>query len=164
MNEESESADSAAIVGISVEEASDLLRRSVVGQRPWRVALGYGTFATFDFGDEVRGRGTSGRMTGSIHLWVQMSSWRVRCGGTLLAGSSDDAGVMAAVLESRQDVEVTDAQIDGLTLDVSLTFADSVSFDTFRSAHKADSWSLHTRGRGVLFTDGGSSLWFEPAS
>jgi hypothetical protein len=46
----------------------------ILGERPWRAALGFGSFLTFEFGDRVK---TGGFLHGTRHLWIYMSSWRL---------------------------------------------------------------------------------------
>ena len=46
----------------------------MLGKRPWRASLGFGSFLTFEFGQRVRhGEFWHGRW----HLWIYMSSWRL---------------------------------------------------------------------------------------
>ncbi len=46
----------------------------IVGKRPWRASLGYGSFLTFEFGQRIR----QGKFWhGAWHLWIYMSSWRL---------------------------------------------------------------------------------------
>lgn len=46
----------------------------IVGKRPWRASLGYGSFLTFEFGQRIR----QGEFWhGAWHLWIYMSSWRL---------------------------------------------------------------------------------------
>jgi hypothetical protein len=46
----------------------------LIGKRPWRASLGWGSFLTFEFGQRVR-RGQFWH--GSWHLWLYMCSWRL---------------------------------------------------------------------------------------
>jgi hypothetical protein len=44
----------------------------LIGKRPWRASLGWGSFLTFEFGPRVR----HGEFWhGTWHLWVYMCSW-----------------------------------------------------------------------------------------
>jgi hypothetical protein len=46
----------------------------ILGKRPWRASLGYGSFLTFEFGQRVR----HGEFWhGAWHLWIYMASWRL---------------------------------------------------------------------------------------
>jgi hypothetical protein len=46
----------------------------ILGKRPWRASLGFGSFLTFEFGQRVRHERF---WHDTWHLWIYMSSWRL---------------------------------------------------------------------------------------
>ncbi len=60
------------------------LFRPLVGQKPWRVALGYGSFVTFEFGKKTKQRGVE---HGIWHLWIYMCDWKLSKMGRTVADS-----------------------------------------------------------------------------
>jgi hypothetical protein len=63
----------------------------LIGKRPWRTSLGWGSFLTFEFGQRVR----DGKFWhGTWHLWLYMCSWRLNGPhGLVLASDSPRATV-----------------------------------------------------------------------
>jgi len=44
----------------------------IVGKRPWRARLGWGSFLTFEFGPKIK---VKGHLHGIWHLWIYMCEW-----------------------------------------------------------------------------------------
>ena len=67
----------------------------VLGKRPWRASLGFGSFLTFEFGQRVR----HGRFWhGTWHLWIYMASWRLEGPHGLLATSDSPRELIRRVV------------------------------------------------------------------
>lgn len=49
----------------------------IVGEAPWRVRLGHGSFLTFEFGPRVK---KNNHFFGAWHLWIQNCDWQIRNG------------------------------------------------------------------------------------
>jgi hypothetical protein len=67
----------------------------ILGKKPWRAALGFGSFLTFEFGRRVR----HGRFWhGTRHLWIYMSSWRLDGPHGLLVTSDSPRELISRVV------------------------------------------------------------------
>jgi hypothetical protein len=65
--------------------------KPLVGQRPWRVRLGWGSFVTFDFGAKIQ---KDKHWYGTWHLWIYQSEWELLAGDQVLAHSESKRQVM----------------------------------------------------------------------
>jgi hypothetical protein len=63
----------------------------LLGQRPWRVRVGWGSFVTFDFGPRVR---DNGHQRGAWHLWVRDCEWSVETADRVAFHSESPRHVM----------------------------------------------------------------------
>jgi len=67
----------------------------ILGKRPWRASLGFGSFLTFEFGKRVK---FGGFWHGTRHLWICMSSWRLDGPDGLLATSDSPRKLISRVV------------------------------------------------------------------
>ena len=65
--------------------------KPVVGQLPWRVRLGWGSFVTFDFGPKVK---KDNHTFGSWHLWIYQCEWQLVLRDQSLAHSESKRPIM----------------------------------------------------------------------
>src|SRR4051794_20956784 len=78
------------------------LFRQIVGIKPTRVKLGFGSFITIDFGrdipEEVKTRqGTQIRYHGEWHLWVYQCSWQIFQNGVMIVHSESPKEAIESV-------------------------------------------------------------------
>ena len=132
--------------------------RPLVGQKPWQVRLGYGSFVTMEFGKKtkdswgVRGERISA-IHGEWHLWLYQCDWKLTKHRKLVISSDDDRDSIAPALET----------LEGRTLECVHIYDDNFNTDfffsgdlTLRSTGYSDEapdeerWLLYMPGHKVL--------------
>jgi len=79
--------------------------RPLIGQRPWQVRLGYGSFITMEFGKKTRdtwvahGRRSSA-VHGEWHLWIYQCDWKLTKHRRPIVSSEDERDRLAPVVET----------------------------------------------------------------
>jgi len=82
----------------------------LIGKRPWRASVGWGSFITFEFGQRVK----HGRFWhGSWHLWLYMCSWRLSGPTGPLATSDSPRAVIDRAVTRLAGYRLTDVEIQG---------------------------------------------------
>jgi hypothetical protein len=80
----------------------------VIGKKPWRASLGFGSFLTFEFGQRVR---QGEFLHGAWHLWIYMSSWCLRGPHGMLATSDSPRDLIGRVVTRLANHPLTAVEI-----------------------------------------------------
>lgn len=120
----------------------------LLGKVAWRVALGYSTFITLEFGEP---RESNDRTHGAWHLWVYGADWRLEDRDTILAGSSDDRERQAAAVQRLEGLALHGIDVRPPALDTTLIFDDDVVLRLFATYSEGlDHWMLFVPDGYVL--------------
>jgi hypothetical protein len=132
------------------------LFRPLLGQKPWRVALGYGSFVTFEFGKKIKdGVGEYG----AWHLWIYMCDWKLLKAGKVVADSEMPREQVANIVPQLQGRALRQVRISDDLLRTDFRFDGGV---VLRCAAYADAkddeeqWMLFIPGHKVLSNAGGA--------
>ncbi|OGN63859.1 MAG: hypothetical protein A3E80_03060 [Chlamydiae bacterium RIFCSPHIGHO2_12_FULL_49_9] len=139
--------------------AMQKLFRQIVGMKPTRVKLGFGSFVTMDFGkdipEEVKTKqGTQIRYHGEWHLWVYQCAWQVDQNGAILVHSESPKAEIESVLFNLANKTFTSFNLLNDFFDVELKFEDM----TFRLLHtkEGEQWMLFTPENKTLVAGPGA--------
>jgi len=137
----------------------------LIGQAPWGVRLGVGSFLTMEFGRPETNVGD--RTThGEFHLWFYMCSWRIEMGERIIAGSEDERPAIEAVLKNLVLSSVEKIELVGPSLDLAIQFGPATRVLTFStsSARNQEQWMLLTPDGNCLTVYGDGSYEFTPSN
>ncbi len=81
----------------------------VLGNRPWRVKLGVGSFLTFGFGPRIRAHG---HLHGQWHIWIYLSNWKLLRGDRQLVDSDADRKRITISTRWLEEKPLTDIDFD----------------------------------------------------
>ncbi|HLB52238.1 MAG TPA: hypothetical protein VJK48_00830 [Chlamydiales bacterium] len=135
--------------------------RQIIGMKPTRVKLGFGSFITMDFGkdipEEVKTRqGTQIRYHGEWHLWVYQCAWQIDQNGMVLIHSKSPKEAIDSVLFSLTNKIFTSFSLLNDFFDAELKFEDM----TLKLLHSKDGeqWMLFTP-ENKTFVAGPGTKW-----
>ncbi len=110
------------------------IRSILIGQKPWRVNQGWGSFVTLDFGEARREIMENGReiLTGEWHLWVYCCEWEIidQSARLLVHNESSDEEI-ASVLAQVQDAALTRFEYDFHSGELELGFGNGLLMKLF---------------------------------
>jgi hypothetical protein len=124
----------------------------LIGTRPWRVKLGYGSFLTFEFGAKIRAYGF---VHGESHLWIYLANWTLFHGPRRLVDSDDARKVITAGIRRLSDCRLIGVVFEGAaqkTVFVFETFRLEVTPADYLDApdERDQYWMLFMPGNEVL--------------
>jgi hypothetical protein len=93
----------------------------VLGNPPWRVKPGVGSFLTFEFGPRVK---TDGHVHGRWHLWIYLSNWSLSHGERRLVDSDADRKLIAISTRRLQGESLTNVDFNARTRTTTFSFGD----------------------------------------
>lgn len=132
--------------------------RQLKGQAPWSVKLGHGSFVTMDFGKRVLL--PRGKECGEWHLWIYFAAWRLDSKDEILAGSEDEADVMAPALAGLTGLEIHDISATAPSLSLEIDFGDRM-FRAFPiNSTDDEQWMLYLPSGKVLVVGPGANWAF----
>jgi hypothetical protein len=79
----------------------------ILGMRPWRARLGWGSFLTFDFGKKVR---QDNHWCGTWHIWIQNCKWRLAKGERKIVDSESERHLMENAIRNLENYVLSDFQ------------------------------------------------------
>lgn len=123
----------------------------LVGQRPWDVSLGHGSFLTMDFGGKRPERWSSLPARGDWHLWVQHVAWRLEQAEAVLAACEDPRPELAIAVKVLQGRTLQAMEVRTPALETTMTFEDGIVlrlFPVYTTAY--EHWWLFTPNGNVL--------------
>lgn len=133
--------------------------RQIVGMKPTRVKLGFGSFITMDFGkdipEEVKTRqGTQIRYHGQWHLWIYQCTWQIDQNGRMLIHSESPKSAIESALSNLTNKTFNSFSLLNDFFDADLKFEDM----TLRLLHTKDGeqWMLFTPENKTLVAGPGT--------
>jgi hypothetical protein len=137
----------------------------LLGQRPWDVSLGIGSFITMDFGRRLQLEGRRKLSRGEWFLWVYCCDWRLEKGYEILAASEDPRPVLREALRKITNLTLESVNVSPPAGDAVFVFEGGYTLRLFSvtSSHY-ESWKLFTPGRKVLVVGPGSHWVYEDSS
>jgi hypothetical protein len=135
-------------------EAAVRCFQPVIGKKPYRASLGFGSFLTFEFGQRVR---HGEFLHGTWHLWIYMSSWRLRGPHGLLMTSDSPRELIGRVVTRLAAHPLTAVKIESRARSTSFKFGERFCLTVRRFSmeeenHRdpADYWMFVMPGHKVL--------------
>jgi len=136
------------------------IRSILIGQKPWRVNQGWGSFVTLDFGEARREIMENGReiLTGEWHLWVYCCEWEIiDQSAHLLVHSESSNAEIASVLAQVQEAAFTHFEYDFHSGEIELGFENGLLMTLIpNDEYYEDAEYL------MIFSPGGYVLSFGP--
>ncbi|HBE20391.1 MAG TPA: hypothetical protein DEG17_25005 [Cyanobacteria bacterium UBA11149] len=145
----------------------------LLGQKPWHVSIGVGSFITFDFGTPIPRKflhkGNPLPARGEWHLWIYMCAWRLEKEDEVLAACEDSQQQMEGAVKSMEGLALQSIQLLPPAWDTIFTFEDGIVLRTFSiysdcSEEGVDNWLLFTPGDNVLSIGPGSTWSYGSSS
>jgi hypothetical protein len=159
---------------VSDEDIRSILAKAapILGQRPWGVALGVGSFVTMEFGATQPLRHAEERPHGAWHLWIRYPAWRLEAGDRVLAASEDPRDHLAASLQRLEGQVLRALEVVPPALDTVFAFEGGLRLRLFPMYSDAatesagegyDHWLLFTPDDHVLVVGPGSRWKYQLA-
>ena len=135
----------------------------LIGKRPWRASLGWGSFLTFEFGQRVR---VGGFWHGSWHLWLYMCSWTLNSPQGLLVSSDSPRASIGRIIASVGAHPLTNVAIERRARRTTFEFGRRFSLtctpfsqeEEANNVDPADYWMLFMPRHMVLVVRPGSRI------
>ncbi len=142
--------------------------RPLIGKRPWRVALGWGSFLTFEFGARVK---VGGFQHGAWHLWVYMCSWRLDGDRGFSLSSESPRERIRGIVSRLAAFPLSDVKMGDRARSTRFDFGNRFSltctrFDPHEESNRIDPsayWMLFMPRRRVLTVQPGSRISIQRA-
>ena len=139
---------------------------NLVGEKAWKVQLGYGSFLTFDFGNLLPEVPNVSIEQGEWHLWVYLCSWRIEEEGSFLVGCEDKRSKIAEDIKKIENKTLISFDVSFPTLDATLEFENGIVLKTFSVISEDNDghgihWMLFQPSRKVLVAGPGSHFKVE---
>jgi hypothetical protein len=132
--------------------------RPLIGQKPWQVRLGYGSFITMEFGKKIRDswvlRGEQHSSTrGEWHLWVYQCDWKLIQRRKPILSSDDSRADIAHVVEMLEGHALESVHVHGDDFNTDFEFRGGMSLRCTGYADEDqddERWLLFMPGHKVL--------------
>lgn len=140
------------------------LFQKILGVKPTRVKLGYGSFITFDFGRDIPEQiktktGFKTQYFGEWHLWIYMCAWRVDKEKRPFFGSNDSRETIESHVNELEKRVLSKVEILNEAFDAKFTFDDDLELFLFSfNAKEHEQWKFFTPENKV-FTAGPGNEW-----
>jgi hypothetical protein len=143
----------------------DRIIKPLLGQRPWEVDLGVGSFITMQFGRLLPPEGVRKKSRGEWYLWVYCCAWRLERGQEVLAASQDPRPTLRLALRPIEGMAVDSITMSPPAGDTVIGFDGGYILRLFTEYSKQnESWMLFMPEGKVLVVGPGSSWTFEDSS
>jgi hypothetical protein len=133
--------------------------QTLIGLTPWNVSLGYGSFLTMEFGEEVvqEFRGKS-HTHGEWHLWLRGCAWRIQSENRIVIASADERDVVARAINRLKLGALEKVDINRM-FDLLLVFSAGFELLTFtNNRYRDEQWELFKPDGLVLIASAGGTL------
>lgn len=125
--------------------------RPLIGQKPWRVELGIGSFVTLEFGNVIYDDKVPGRPHGEWHLWVMYCAWCLQRGEKFVAASEDSRSELHNAVKCIENLELHAIDLILPVFETVLTFDKDTTLRLFPIySSEYEHWSLYTPDGNVL--------------
>jgi hypothetical protein len=156
--------------GTMIDPIFERVFKRIYDKPCWRVAPGFGTFLTFEFGnphietvepttpkvkvsEKVRLAAAKRRVfiNGDWHLWIYCCNWEVRRAGNLVGGSSSVSSIQSAaeILDGQKFVRFSMAPRE---YHCAFKFDLSTVLETIPYDRKSEQWSFYDRRIHMVLT------------
>jgi hypothetical protein len=81
--------------------------KPILGMRPWRARLGWGSFLSFDFGEKVR---RDNHLFGAWRLWIQYCDWQLAKGERIIVDSESARHLMQNAVRNLEKYPLSDVE------------------------------------------------------
>lgn len=145
-------------------ELAEQLLSQIIGMRITRSKLGYGSFITMDWGNDIVEElktkdGTEKQIFGEWHLWVYMCAWRLEKSGDPIIGAGDERDIIQPKIPLLIGKKLLQAQVLNNSFDVILHFEQGYRLLLFSfEVEDSEQWLFFTPNRKV-FTAGPRTNW-----
>jgi hypothetical protein len=134
----------------------------LIGLRPWRAALGHGSFITFDFGKErvpqkqFFYRGKALPLNGEWFLWIYMCAWSLESEDRVLATSESSRSMMQDAIQRLTDLELQSVDLIYPGLETTFVFEKQFTLKTqpLGPSNNDEYWKLYMPDNTVLIIGG----------
>jgi len=135
---------------------------NLVSLKARNVKLGYGSFITMDFGNDVEvvvktKKGLHKHTRGEWYLWVYQCAWRIDKAGKPVVGSEDDRKIIEKLVKIIENKVLKKFDILTNSFDAKLTFSGGIVLYLFSYITvEVEQWKLFAPGNKVLVTGPGT--------
>jgi hypothetical protein len=141
----------------------------LIGQKPWGVSLGFGSFITLEFGQAIppskKYKKTPKKTHGEWHLWVYMCAWRLEKNNKFIAGSGADLSELAKVVQMMEGMSIDSIEILPVAGDTIIYFEEELVlriFSIYSSVNEL--WMLFAPDGNVLKIGPGTNWYYKPGN
>jgi hypothetical protein len=136
---------------------------SLLGKKPWGIALGLGSMLTMEFGSQDP-RQSAVNVHGEWHLWLYMCSWRLESDKEIIIACEDEPEKIKKLLTEISWTEVSSVSLSQPSLDLEITFHNQCKIRTFSvnasDDHETQQWifftpqlvSISAKGNSLVIT------------
>lgn len=145
-------------------ELAEQLLSQIIGMRITRSKLGYGSFITMDWGNDIveelkAKHGIEKQVFGEWYLWVYMCAWRLEKNGYPIIGAGDERDTIQSKIPLLTGKKLLKAQVLNNSFDVILNFEKGYSLLLFSFEMKdSEQWLFFTPNKKA-FTAGPGTNW-----
>lgn len=134
---------------MQLKKQIEALFQPLIGQRPWRASVGWGSFVTLEFGPK---RLYNRHYHGDWHFWLYQCEWSLTSKDRCLAHSESKKRVMQLAIDNLKGAELTDLTFDSQRMITKLFFDSYLELQCKPYADAAtdeDCWMLFTPDQQV---------------
>jgi len=104
---------------MQLKEQIETLFQPLIGQRPWRASVGWGSFVTLEFGSK---RLYNRHYHGDWHFWLYQCEWSLTSKNRCLAHSESKKRVMQLAIDNLKGAKLTAVAFDSQEMITRLVF------------------------------------------
>ncbi len=108
---------------MALRKQVESLFRPLIGQKAWGASIGWGSFATIEFGPKHL---FSHRYHGEWHFWLYQCDWQLYAGQRLLANSESKKHIMRVAMENLNGKALERASFDEGKMATEFTFGEDL--------------------------------------
>lgn len=149
-------------------ELAKNLFSEIIGLEARNAQLGYGSFITIDFGENIiiKGKKASNDFErGKWHLWVYMCTWRLEQNGEPIVGAGDEREVLRLKISLLTGKKLLQVKILNKSFDIIFDFENGYRLLLFSFVVEDDEqWMFFTPNRKVFTAGPGTNWEYEDSS
>jgi hypothetical protein len=137
----------------------------LLGQKPWNVSLGVGSFVTLEFGQSIPDPKPGSPAHGEWHFWVYCCAWYLMHNNEMIAGSEDDHEKIGKIVKQLEGHTLTAIDITETSPSTVLRFSEGLDLylsPVFSAGY--EHWLLYMPNGKVLSFGPGTSWAIENRS
>jgi hypothetical protein len=134
---------------MQLKKQIEALFQPLIGQKPWRASVGWGSFVTLEFGPK---RLYNRHYHGDWHIWLYQCDWSLNSNGRCLADSESKKKLMQLAIDNLNGSELTDVSFDSQRKITEFVFGNDLHLRCKPYANAAadeEYWILFTPDRQV---------------